>query len=236
MEQKKFDAAKTLRRANPATILAWAVKAVRDELKKAQKRNKDYVDKLTGEQVKNSFGKRELNKLLDGRLTIKDLRKAFLEKENANDAKDAEAAIQALNQSFSNELPATIKIEVSWKKSRTWGANPTAEVWVDGYGYTSYGPVGGCGFDKESTATAYAFKNMAIFARLAATCAWLDMKESKATGRDATTYGYRVGYTGFKFEDCVGYSCHDRIIKRAGYRSTAECHPKMADCYNYERI
>lgn len=28
MEQKKFDAVKTLRRANPATILAWAVKAI----------------------------------------------------------------------------------------------------------------------------------------------------------------------------------------------------------------
>ena len=234
MEQKKFDAAKTLRRANPATILAWAVKAIRDELKKAQKRNKDYVGKLTDEQVKDNFGKRELNKLRDDKITLKDLRKAFLDKENANDAKDSEYAIKRLTDAFSRDLPATIRVEVNWKKSRTWGANPTAEVWADGY--TSSPSIGGCGFDKESTATAAAFKENIAFDRIVATCAWLDMKEGKATGRDSRTYGYRLGYTGFKFEGGVGYECHSRIIKRAGYRATGEFQPKMAACYTYERI
>ena len=62
------------------------------------------------------------------------------------------------------------------------------------------------------------------------------MKESKATGRDEKTYGYHLGYTGFRFDDAVGYECHNRIIKRAGYRSTGEFHPKMADGYHYEKI
>ena len=234
MEPKKFDAAKTLRRAKPATILAWAVKTIRDELKNAHRRNKEYVERLTDEQVKANCGKRVLNKLAEGKTTIAELRTARVAKMDASDAKDAEAAIQALTAAFSADLPATISIEVSWKRSSTWGANPTAEVWAGGY--TSHGPVGGCGYDKESTATASAFNKNIVFARIAATCAWLDMKESKATGRESRTYGYRVGYTGFKFEGAVGYSCHDRIIRRAGYRSTAECHPKMADCYNYERI
>lgn len=234
MEQKKFDAAKTLRRANPATILAWAVKAIRDELKKAQKRNAEYVGKLTDDDVKRNAGKRELNKLEAGKLTIKDLRKAHLAKENESDAKDAETAIKRLTDAFSRDLPATINVEVNWKKSRTWGSNPTAEVWADSY--TSHGPVGGCGFDKESTATAYAFKENIVFDRIVATCAWLDMKESKATGRNETTYGYRLGYSGFHFEGGVGYSCHDTIIKRAGYRSMGEFHPKMADGYRYEKI
>ena len=234
MEQKKFDAAKTLRRANPATILAWAVKAIRDELKKAQKRNAEYVGKLADEDVKRHFGKRELNKLAAGKLTIADLRKAHLAKENENDAKDAENAIKRLTDAFSRDLPATIKIEVTWKKSRTWGSNPTAEVWADSY--TSSPSIGGCGFDKESTATATAFKENIAFDRIVATCAWLDMKESKATGREEKTYGYHVGYTGFRFDSGVGYSCHDRIIKRAGYRATGEFHPKMADGYNYEKI
>lgn len=234
MEQKKFDAVKTLRRANPATILAWAVKAIRDELKKAQKRNAEYVGKLTDDDVKRNVGKRELNKLEAGKLTIKDLRKAYVAKENESDAKDAEYAIKRLTDAFSRDLPATIRVEVNWKKSRMWGSNPTAEVWADGY--TSHGPVGGCGYDKESTATATAFKENIVFDRIVATCAWLDMKESKATGRDEKTYGYRLGYTGFRFEGGVGYSCHDRIIKRAGYRSTGEFHPKMADGYNYEKI
>ena len=234
MEQKKFDAAKTLRRANPATILAWAVKAIRDELKKAQKRNAEYVGKLTDEDVTRSFGKRELNKLLAGKLTIAELRKARIAKENDNDAKDAENAIKRLTDAFSRNLPATIRVEVNWKKSRMWGSNPTAEVWADGY--TSSPSIDGRGFDKESTATATAFKENIVFDRIVATCAWLDMKESKATGRDEKTYGYHLGYTGFRFDDAVGYSCHDRIIKRAGYRSTGEFHPKMADGYRYEKI
>ena len=234
MEQKKFDAEKTLRRANPATILAWAVKAIRDELKKAQKSNADYVGKLTDDQVKRNFGKRELNKLEAGKLTIKDLRAAYLAKENENDAKDAELAIKRLTDAFSRNLPSTIKVEVNWKKSRMWGSNPTAEVWADGY--TSSPSIGGCGFDKESTATATAFRENIVFDRIAATCAWLDMKESKATGSDSATYGYHLRITGFRFDDAVGYSCHDRIIKRAGYRSTGEFHPKMADGYHYEKI
>lgn len=234
MEQKKFDAAKTLRRANPATILAWAVKAIRDELKKAQKRNAEYVGKLTDEDVKRSFGKRELNKLEAGKTTIAELRKARIAKENENDAKDAENAIKRLTDAFSRNLPASIRVEVNWKKSRMWGSNPTAEVWADCY--TSSPSIGGCGFDKESTATAIAFKENIVFDRIAATCAWLDMKESKATGSESKTYGYHVGYTGFRFDDAVGYECHNRIIKRAGYRSTGEFHPKMADGYHYEKI
>jgi len=234
MEQKKFDAAKTLRRANPATILAWAVKAIRDELKKAQKRNAEYVGKLTDEDVKRSFGKRELNKLEAGKTTIAELRKARIAKENENDAKDAETAIKRLTDAFSRNLPASIRVEVNWKKSRMWGSNPTAEVWADGY--TSSPSIGGCGFDKESTATATAFKENIVFDRIVATCAWLDMKESKATGSESKTYGYHVGYTGFRFDDAVGYECHNRIIKRAGYRSTGEFHPKMADGYHYEKI
>ena len=234
MEQKKFDAAKTLRRANPATILAWAVKAIRDELKKAQKRNAEYVGKLTDEDLKRSFGKRELNKLEAGKTTIAELRKARIAKDNENDAKDAENAIKRLTDAFSRNLPATIRVEVNWKKSRMWGSNPTAEVWADGY--TSSPSIGGCGFDKESTATATAFKENIVFDRIVATCAWLDMKESKATGSESKTYGYHVGYTGFRFDDAVGYECHNRIIKRAGYRSTGEFHPKMADGYHYEKI
>ena len=234
MEQKKFDAEKTLRRTNPATILAWAVKAIRDELKKAQKRNAEYVGKLTDDQVKSNFGKRDLKKLEAGKLTIQDLRKAHLAKENENDAKDAEYAIKRLTDAFSRDLPATIRVEVNWKKSRMWGSNPTAEVWADGY--TSSPSIGGCGFDKESAATATAFKENIVFDRIVATCAWLDMKESKATGSGTQTYGYRLGYNGFHFESAVGYSCHDTIIKRAGYRSTGVFHPKMADGYHYEKI
>ena len=42
-----------------------------------------------------------------------------------------------------------IKITVEWKKSRTWGYNPTASVWTSG-SYYGTGKASGCGYDKES--------------------------------------------------------------------------------------
>lgn len=67
-------------------------------------------------------------------------------------------------------------ISVDWKKSRTWGANPTAEIWVSyeytakdekGEDYESWdnayaksSSIGGCGYDKRSTAVSQAIDRL----------------------------------------------------------------------------
>ena len=187
---------------------------------------------LTDEQVRSGLGKRDLKRLESGKATLADLRKAMLGKDNAADQAIADQAIATLRTAFSTDLPDCISVEVSWKKSRTWGFNPTVEVWADGY---TTGSASGCGYDKESAATAEAFNKSRTFARIAATCAWLDMKESKATGNTARTYGLHAGYNGFTFSGGVGYSCHDAIITRAGYALTSAVHPKSSDCYYYKK-
>lgn len=53
-----------------------------------------------------------------------------------------------------------IKIKVEWKKNRTWGYNPTAEVWTSG-GYYNTGKASGCGYDKESSAIESALRDSA---------------------------------------------------------------------------
>lgn len=61
-----------------------------------------------------------------------------------------------------------ITINVEWKKNRTWGSNPRAEVWVvlsdPEYGtfsdYAKSSSIGGCGYDKESTAVSEAFERL----------------------------------------------------------------------------
>lgn len=48
-----------------------------------------------------------------------------------------------------------IKVRVSWVRSRTWGANPHAEVtliFTDGYADRVSGTASGCGYDKLSAA------------------------------------------------------------------------------------
>lgn len=56
-----------------------------------------------------------------------------------------------------------IHISVDWKKSRTWGSNPTAEVWFHyegGNAYAKSASIGGCGFDKRSAAVSEALSNL----------------------------------------------------------------------------
>ena len=61
-----------------------------------------------------------------------------------------------------------ITISVEWKKNRTWGSNPRAEVWVllsdPEYGtfsdHAKSASIGGSGYDKESTAVSDAFERL----------------------------------------------------------------------------
>lgn len=62
-----------------------------------------------------------------------------------------------------------IAIDVNWKKSRTWGHNPTAEVWATLSGVRSdygTGHASGCGYDKRSTAVCSALRDMPLMQTL----------------------------------------------------------------------
>lgn len=61
------------------------------------------------------------------------------------------------------EVVESIHVSVDWKRSRTWGSNPSAEVWVNtksDIAHTESGSIGGCGFDKESTAVSRALSRV----------------------------------------------------------------------------
>lgn len=68
-----------------------------------------------------------------------------------------------------------IHISVDWKKSRTWGSNPTAEVWFlydggehgGGNAYAKSASIGGCGYDKRSTAVSEALSKLGSDAKAA---------------------------------------------------------------------
>lgn len=229
-----FDSETTLATTKPEEIRDWAIakleKNLADSIVDMQKRFAEWTD----EEIRVSMGKRDRKKLADGKLTIEDARDILVQKESKGDIADNEKAIADIKAAFGRELPKTIRIDVEWKKSATWGFNPKAEVWADGYSASEF--IGGCGYDKESTATARAFENNPVFARIAATCAWLDEKETEATGKGTSTYGLYCSYAGFRFEGAVGFNCHRNIIERAGYRLVSEFHPKAADGYHFEKI
>jgi hypothetical protein len=104
-------------------------------------------------------------------------------------------------------------ITVELKKSRMWGSNPRA--------YTNYNfegeSIGGCGYDKLSTATAQALNSNLSILKLLYTKQDTWLKEHEFTGDNSEALEYGVGYNVLPaFEGGVGVSSHERVIKGLG--------------------
>lgn len=151
-----------------------------------------------------------------------------------------ERATKGIFNALAEELPKDIRIDVSWKKSQNWGANPTAEVWTDEYLGASRS-VGGFGYDKESTAIAEPFNRSKQMAKIAIIAKYLDTKYKDMDWREKDkkgiyTYSYGVRFSifhenGIYWDGGVGASSFMNCVRTAGYKMDAEFHPKYSDFY-----
>ena len=93
-----------------------------------------------------------------------------------------------------------------------WGYCPKGN---DNYGHST-SSITGCGYCKESTATAQLLnQNETIMKRL------YKAKNKKATAKNNDLLGYGSGYGILpSFEGGVGVSCHVRILEKLGYKVT----------------
>ncbi len=125
-----------------------------------------------------------------------------------------------------------ITITVNWKKSQIWRSNPTAETFIHGLGHLNSGSIGGCGYDKESTAVAMVLNQIPQFIRLMYE---LKNKKSKISNRELLGYGSGYGILP-SFEGGVGVSCYDRIFNSIGYKfETISC-GKNFDVYTVSKV
>lgn len=114
-------------------------------------------------------------------------------------------------------------ITVEWIRSRTWGANPRA--------YTNKGfessSIGGCGYDKLSTATAQALNsNKSILKMMYA------KKNENISIRNHELLGYGSGYGILpSFEGGVGTRSHIRIIEGLGLKMETITSTKNTDVF-----
>ena len=139
----------------------------------------------------------------------------------------------------------SIVLNIEWKRSRTWGNNPTltAEVhFQDGtYERSREYKASGCGYDKESTVIAECFNDYLLY-KLYQTHKWQD----SINGQKAThPYGvyYYAGGTGEKHESGyiskpsysggVGTSCYFDIAKFIGGKFERVASGKTFDSYRY---
>jgi len=138
----------------------------------------------------------------------------------------------------------SVSISIEWKKSRTWGANPTAEVRVEdenGHFFRGVGSASGCGYDKESAAVASAINGIDSIIKMLCDCKESALAsgnecEGKANDSNAAVIAYGAGYGAIPyFEGGVGMSSHERVFNACGLVLKNQSHGKMFDTYYFEK-
>lgn len=118
----------------------------------------------------------------------------------------------------------TIDISVEWKRSRTWGYNPTASVYA-GMCY-SMGHASGCGYDKHSACIASAFdENPAV----------LRILYRHADNGGKFPYGVIV-FAGLpSFDGGCGVSCFGNIFSACGYTFRTVASGELYNAHTIEK-
>lgn len=137
---------------------------------------------------------------------------------------------------FNAEGFKKITITMEWKKSAMWGMNPRAEARVEYLNGTcnvfESGSIGGCGYDKGSTAVAKCLNQ--INGLLKIMYAKRD-KDTKTELREL--FGYGAGYGVLpRIEGGVGVSCYPRIMEKLGYSFNTVASGKSFDVYVIEEL
>lgn len=174
-------------------------------------------DLLTAGQKKKQFSLVELKEVLKSR------NKKAQEKRNLQELQRLE---------FSNlEDIETLTINVEWKRSQMWGMNPTAEAYVNGIGHVSSGSIGGCGYDKQSTAVARVLNQVPQLIKKL-----YELKENNVDVKNHDLFGYGSGYGVLpSFEGGVGVSCYYKIFESIGYEFKTISNGKTFDVYQISR-
>ena len=185
-------------------------------------------------------------KTITGKLTqrqqekpIKEQKEIFIKKINKEAEKKKAKYFEELEEISQAKSPKSIKIDVDYIQSRTWGWCPKAEVWASGEYYES-SRAGGCGYDKESTVTAAVLNKIKGIKKLILeTISKKPVKEIeiiiKNRGlREVLGYGLGCYYLPY-FEGGVGFECHRAILNKLGYKTLAAHQGRTSNYYEFER-
>lgn len=154
--------------------------------------------------------------------------------------KEIEREVKHINTVANAGKLISVQITVEWKRSQMWGSNPTAEAWcsyIDKEGnhnshYVKSGSIGGCGYDKESTAVAECLNQFNEVLKLL----YLE-KEKNVTAKNHEILGYGSGYGILpSIEGGVGVSCYPTIFKNVGFEFKTIASGKSFDAYSIEKI
>ena len=208
-------------------------KAVKTECKNWAEDAIKYLDENETIQQKEEFAKRYNKKPLEALYNknqattntqkikvLKDLIKSYYEKFLNKDIADIENAEVLLNSDLKINK---IVIAIEWKKSRTWGNNPYAEVKIfynNNHIEIFTGSASGCGYDKRSAATAEALNKCELLKALLYKAENKRLKNhSEVTRRDFIGYGSGYGAIP-RFEGGVGFRSHETILNNLNFKTS----------------
>lgn len=171
-------------------------------------------------------------------MEIGDLKTYLIERKRRATNKAIARETTSIRSVFNAGELIDVKITIEWKKSRMWGSNPSAECWytytdtmgIEQSGCVSSGSIGGCGYDKQSTAVAKCLNQIDEVLKPLYT-----LKDKALLNRDITNrelLGYGSGsWLLPTIEGGVGVSCYPVIFEKIGFVFKCVASGKSFDVY-----
>jgi hypothetical protein len=201
--------------------------------------NWKYLDLLPAAK-KPSYNKILDNYTVKGINSIEQFKAYLIKRKEKSINKEIERQVQNIITVYNAGELIEVKISVEWRKSKTWGANPFAECWAtfkDANGNTnsSYfvsGSIGGCGYDKLSTAVANCLNQVNEVLK-----PLYKAKNEAPDKANSDFLGYGSGYGILPhIEGGVGVSCYNRIFNKIGYEFKQVASGKNYDVFMINKM
>lgn len=165
--------------------------------------------------------------------------------------KETAAKLEKLERVAAAPDLVSVSISVEWKRSQTWGYNPTATVTVHaGDEWKQFtGTASGCGYDKRTAAIGSALNQSRSVLKMLYEAKESALVNPPERGRycganyfeentsNNTLIHYGAGYGVLPyFEGGVGINSFFGVFEACGFKCTAQHETKHADYYHFERV
>jgi hypothetical protein len=166
----------------------------------------------------------------NGKISLIDIKKILIDINTNKEIKKAEKIKARKELILSQSELKSVTINVEWTKSRTWGANPKANinfctVEPGSYQYLQGSSVSGCGYCKQSTAVAEVLNMCTPALKLV-------LKNAKKL-----PYGVQLDCGNLpRFNGGVGVECYVRFFNTVGYDMKKTGNGKMFDSWTIEKM
>lgn len=191
----------------------------RDDIKKRFKKSVEQLNAANADDIKNSWYYQGFLTEKQKQKSVEEQKKIILKKLQ----KKSDSELVELSKKLKDVAGApaffSAVVSVEWKRSATWGKNPTATAKIkteNGTTILNGSTVTGCGFDKLSEAVARALNASNALKKV------LYQKFEKALQKDPAArlcgiFGYGSGYELPEIEGGCGVSIFREIFKKCGF-------------------